>query len=218
MRVRFGDCVFDSETRELVRAERAARLSPKAFQLLEVLLEKRPKALSKDQIHAALWPKTFVADTALTTLVKELRAAIGDDAEAPRFVRTVPAFGYAFSGEATEVRRRQRAGFYCRLIGPDSEASLSDGENVVGRGPESVLWVDDETVSREHARIRIEGEKAILEDLGSHNGTFVGRRQIKAPTVLRNGDQIRLGHLRLTFRASGSPESTKSTSAPRRRT
>ncbi|HEY7575129.1 MAG TPA: winged helix-turn-helix domain-containing protein, partial [Thermoanaerobaculia bacterium] len=174
MRVRFGDCVFDAETRELLCAGRPARVSPKAFQLLGVLLDKRPRALSKDEIHAALWPKTFVADTTLTTLVKELRAVLGDDAEEPRYIRTVPAFGYAFSGEARDVRRRPPSGFFCRLIGPDSEAGLSDGDNVIGRGPESVLWVDDETVSRAHARIRVEGERAILEDLDSHNGTFVG--------------------------------------------
>jgi DNA-binding winged helix-turn-helix (wHTH) protein len=217
MRVRFGDCVFDSETRELTRDGRAVRLSPKAFQLLGLLLETRPKALSKDHIHAALWPKTFVADTALTTLVKELRAAIGEEAEEPRFVRTLPAFGYAFSGEAREVRRRPATGFFCRLIGPDSEVGLSEGDNVVGRGPESVLWVDDDTVSRAHARVRVEGLTVTLEDLDSRNGTFVGKRRIHRPTVLRDGDQIRLGHFRLTFRASGSPESTKSTSPPRRR-
>jgi DNA-binding winged helix-turn-helix (wHTH) protein len=218
MRVRFGDCVFDAETRELLRAGRAARVSPKAFQLLGVLLEKRPRALSKDEIHAALWPKTFVADTTLTTLVKELRAVLGDDAEEPRYIRTVPAFGYAFSGEARDVRRRPPSGFFCRLIGPDSEAGLSEGDNVIGRGPESVLWVDDETVSRSHARIRVEGEKAILEDLESHNGTFVGKRRISSPAVLKDGDQIRLGHLHLTFRASKSAESTRSTSHRRKGT
>ena len=105
MRFRFGECVLDSETHELLREGRAVRVSPKAFHLLSALIEKRPRALSKDELHAALWPKTFVADTTLTSLVKELRAAIGDVADAPRYVRTVPSFGYAFSGDAREVRR-----------------------------------------------------------------------------------------------------------------
>ena len=51
MRVRFGDCVFDSETRELVRAERPVRVPPRAFQLLEVLIERRPEAIAKDDLH-----------------------------------------------------------------------------------------------------------------------------------------------------------------------
>jgi len=216
MRVRFGDCVFDAETRELLRAGRAARVSPKAFQLLQLLVERRPEAVSKDQLHAALWPKTFVADTTLTGLVKELRAATGDDARAPRFIRTIPAFGYAFSGDARDVRRPVRDRYFCRVIGPDSQAGLADGENILGRGPESVLWIDDETVSRRHARIRVEKESAVIDDLSSRNGTFVGQRRVDGSAVLRDGDEIRLGNLSLRFRASGSPESTRSASRERK--
>lgn len=210
MRVRFGECVFDSETRELLRADRPVPVPPKAFQLLGVLLERRPSALSKDDLHAALWPNSFVADTTLTTLVKELRAAIGDDARAPTFIRTVPAFGYAFSGEATDVRRSVPNGFHCRVIGPDSQVALVEGENVLGRGPDSILWVDEETVSRRHARIHVDGKDATLEDMGSRNGTYVGDRRLEAPVVLRDGDLIRLGSLELRFRASGNPSSTRS--------
>ena len=186
------------------------RLSPKAFQLLSLLVEKRPKALSKDELHTLLWPKTFVADTTLTSLVKEIRAAINDDARAPRYIRTISAFGYAFSGEGQEVRRRAAAGFSCRVIGPDSQAALMDGENILGRGPESVIWIDDETVSRSHARIRVANEAAALEDLSSRNGTFLGERRVESSVVLRDGDRIRLGDFALRFRASGSPESTRS--------
>src|SRR5262249_6113751 len=60
MRVAFGDSIFDSETRELLRAKRPVRLQPKAFQLLEVLLRRRPEALAKDELHRVLWPNTFV--------------------------------------------------------------------------------------------------------------------------------------------------------------
>ncbi len=215
MRVRFGDCVYDSGTHELLRAGRPVRVPPKAFQLLGVLIGKRPGAISKDELHRVLWPKTFVADTTLTGLVKELRAAIGDDARAPRFIRTVPTFGYAFAGEAREVRRAAPTGFYCRVIGPDSEVGLADGENIFGRGPESVLWVDDASVSRRHARIRVEKETAVLEDLDSRNGTFIGDRRIDVPALLRDGDRIRLGSLKLRFRSSRSPSSTRSASRER---
>jgi DNA-binding winged helix-turn-helix (wHTH) protein len=217
MSIRFADCVLDSETRELLRDGRAVRVSPKAFQLLALLLGERPRALSKEAIHAALWPKTFVADTTLTTLVKELRATLGDDASSPRYIRTLPGFGYAFSGDAHEVRR-PKDGFLCRLIGRESQAGLSEGENIVGRGPDSVLWVDDETVSRAHARIRVEGAKATIEDLGSHNGTFIGRRRVRAATALRDGDEVRLGAIKVTFRRAVSPSSTKSAKPPRRTT
>ena len=210
MRVRFGDCVFDSETRELMRAERPVRVPPRAFQLLEVLIERRPEAIAKDDLHRVLWPKTFVADTTLTGLVKDLRAAIGDDARTPQFIRTVSAFGYAFCGDARQVRRSAPAGLFCRVIGPESQVGLVEGENIFGRGPDSVLWIDDDTVSRRHARIRVEKEGAVLEDLDSRNGTFLGDRRLDAPAPLRDGDRIRLGSFALRFRASGTPSSTRS--------
>ena len=109
MRVRFGDCVLDSETRELRVGGKLVHVQPKAFQFLELLLQNRPKALSKDVLHERLWPGTFVSDGTLTSLLAEVREVVGDDAHQPRFIRTVHRFGYAFSGEAQEVRETQSA-------------------------------------------------------------------------------------------------------------
>ena len=98
MHVAFGDFVFDSDTRELLRGGNRVTLSPKAFQLLEVLIENRPKALSKSVLHDRLWGDTFVVEANLSNLVGEIRHALGEDSRAPRFVRTVHRFGYAFQG------------------------------------------------------------------------------------------------------------------------
>ncbi|MEO8190469.1 MAG: FHA domain-containing protein [Acidobacteriota bacterium] len=87
------------------------------------------------------------------------------------------------------------------------EAALIDGENIVGRGPESVLWLEDDTVSRAHARIRIALESATLEDLSSKNGTFLRGRRIEACEPLQDGDEIRVGDVPLRFR--GQPPSGK---------
>lgn len=106
MRLLFGDCAFDSEARTLVRGTESVRLSGKAFQLLELLLAARPNPVEKTELFARLWPDTFVSEANLASLVKEIRAAIGDDARAPRFVRTVHRFGYAFSGPVTETPER----------------------------------------------------------------------------------------------------------------
>src|SRR6266496_4977436 len=102
--VRFGECVLDSDTRQLSVRGQAVHLSPKAFQFLELLLENRPRAVSKSEIHERLWPGTFVSDGTLASLLVEVRSAIGDSARASRFVRTVHRFGYAFSGSAQELR------------------------------------------------------------------------------------------------------------------
>jgi DNA-binding winged helix-turn-helix (wHTH) protein len=71
-------------------------LSPKAFQLLEVLIKNRPRALSKSVLLDRLWANTFVVEANLSNLVGEIRHALGEDSRTPRFVRTIPRFGYAF--------------------------------------------------------------------------------------------------------------------------
>ena len=212
MRWQFGDCVVDSGTRELFRGGEPIHLSPKAFQLLLALLEERPKALSKKELHERLWPETFVTDTALTVLVSELREAIGDSARAPRFIRTVPVFGYAFSGRAEEAASGAAPGaaHVYRLVGRDREITLTEGDNLLGRGPDSLVWIDDESVSRRHARISIRAGSVLLEDLGSKNGTYVGGRKISAPTPLRDGDEIRVGPQTLKFRVFSGAGPTRS--------
>ena len=100
----FGNFLLDLDTHELVRAGTPVSLSPKAFQLLGILVENRPKALSKTELQDRLWPGTFVVEKNLTNLVSEIREALGDDPVHPRFIRTVHRFGYAFrEAPATET-------------------------------------------------------------------------------------------------------------------
>src|SRR3979490_3161570 len=99
MRVGFGDCVFDRERRELTRHGSVVHAGPKLLRLLELLLDTRPRALAQDEIHAAIPAGVFVSDAPLTSLVTELRAAIGDDARKPTLVRTIHGYGYIFCGD-----------------------------------------------------------------------------------------------------------------------
>ncbi len=112
MRVQFGDITLDSASRQLVRGGAAIHLSPKAFDLLCHLVERRPSAVSKNQLFELVWPGTFVVEANLTVLVTELRRALGDDPHTPRFIRTVHKHGYAFCGEVTEIAPRP-AGARC---------------------------------------------------------------------------------------------------------
>src|SRR5712691_5795763 len=98
----FGDFALDQERRQLLRAGVSLPLEPKAYELLSLLLARRPRALSKAQIRDVLWPGTFVSESALAGLVTDLRSVFGDDPRRPRFIRTVHGFGYAFCGEARE--------------------------------------------------------------------------------------------------------------------
>src|SRR6266705_4692859 len=128
MRLRFGDCVFDSDTREVFRDEKEVHVSPKAFALLAALIDRRPKAISKDELHKLLWPDTFVSDANLPNLVAELRESLGDDAQEPRIIRTVPMFGYAFRAEAIGEPGARPAAPAFRLIWGDREIALRRGE------------------------------------------------------------------------------------------
>lgn len=211
MRVRFGECVFDSETRELHVRGDAVHLQPKAFQFLQLLLENRPKALSKEQIHEKLWEGTFVSDGTLTSLLAEVRDAIGDEARHSRFIRTVHRFGYSFCGNVREVRPgagNPRHKLSCWLLRGRRRIPIEAGETIIGRDPGASVSIDDHSVSRRHARIVLAEEGATLEDLGSKNGTFLSGTRVAAAVPLADGDKVKIGAVPLTVRIFDGPEST----------
>ena len=214
MRLRFGDCVLDMDARELRRGGERRELSPKGLQLLTLLLEARPRAVAKPEIHERLWPDTFVSDSSLARLASEVRSAIGDDAKHPRLVRTVHRHGYAFSGPATvEAAKGAFAPAPCRLLWGERRIPLAEGENVLGRGAEAAIRVDLGRVSRQHARIVVEGGRATLEDLGSKNGTFLRGRRIESPAELADGDEIGVGTALLLFRTAHGDSTTETGTA-----
>lgn len=201
MRVRFADCTFDSSAHALYRAGARAPLTPKAFALLEALLAARPAAVSKDELYLLLWPDVTVEPGNLHNLVVEVRDAIGDSGR--ELIRTVHRVGYAFAGAAENVERSA-----VRIETADRAIDLVEGENVIGRAQ-----LPNRDVSREHARIVVTGTRATLEDLGSKNGTWLGRRRIDAPVELSDGDEVSLGRTRIVVRIGRRDQETV-TAAP----
>lgn len=204
MSLRFGDCAFDVEGRQLCRAGKAVPLTPKAFQLLELMLARRPKAVSKAEIYERLWPATFVSEVNLARLMFEIRSALGDSAARPRYVRTVRGFGYAFCGDVKEVggsphERDVDAPWYA-LIEGEREIPLCQGENLIGRSRQDAVTLQSTSVSRRHARLVITSEGARIEDLDSKNGTFVNGRRTEGAVPLVDGDALRVGMVKMTFR------------------
>jgi DNA-binding winged helix-turn-helix (wHTH) protein len=211
VRVQFGDCVVDSDTRELFRGAQLVHLSPKAFRLLELLLDARPRALAKSEIHERVWPDAIVSEATLASLIAEIREAVGDTSKDGRSIRTVHGFGYAFSGEVRETgpAPRGRADSAWKLIWDDHELPLSEGESIVGRDHLCEVCLHSESASRRHARITIERDRVTLEDLGSKNGTYVGQRRIQSPVRLEDGAEFRIGKVTMLLRAVTDTRSTQ---------
>lgn len=210
MLITFGSFTLDDEQRRLIGDGRDVHLSLKAFELLRILLEARPRALSKRDLYERLWPDTIVSDASLTTLVGELRAALGDTAGQARFIRTVHRYGYAFAGVAHDTRQATVAPpSCCWLIWGERRLPLHEGENVMGRDPAADVWLASLSISRRHARVVITGTTATIEDLGSKNGTFVGAAPVTKQTELAEGDEIRCGTLTLVFRSLALGASTQ---------
>ena len=198
MRVVFGECEFDSARRVLLRHGRAMPLSPKAFQLLEFLLDRRPEAVAKPELLGHLWPETFVSDASLHNLVAEVRGAIGDGPRAARYIRTVPRYGYAFHGEARQappihISRAQPSS--ARLVLGSREWLLSEGSNLIGRDHDCAVRIDSATISRHHVQIVVTSGETTVEDLGSKNGTHVNGQRVTHRVALKDRDEYpgRLG-------------------------
>jgi DNA-binding winged helix-turn-helix (wHTH) protein len=210
--VRFGDCVFDTSARELTKQGRPVHLAPKSFQLLELLLSRRPHPVPGGEIRDTLWPATSVGASSLARVVADLRSAIGDDARRAHLLRTVHGFGYAFSGAALADQAMGAAtldALACRISWGEREIPLAQGEHVLGRLPDASVWIDSTNVSRRHARIVVSGGRATLEDLGSKNGTYLRGQRLTGPSELVDGDVITLGPVVLKFRAARVAQSTE---------
>ena len=211
MRIVFEECEFDSGRHVLLRHGRAVPLSSRAFQLLELLLERRPEAIAKTELLDRLWPETFVSDASLHNLITEIRAALGDDPRMARYIRTVPRFGYAFHGAARAASSiapslQPRSG--ARLVSGPEEWVLSEGSNLIGRDRDCSVRIDSATLSRNHARIVVTNGDATLEDLGSKNGTHLNGRRVTQLASLKDTDQIQVGSVTFTYRIAEPLPST----------
>ncbi len=206
MAYRFGRAVLDYDARQLLVDGAEIHLSPKALELLTILIRNRSRAMSKQELREHLWPGTFVDDAGLASLVAEIRRALDDSARTPVFLRTMHRFGYRFVGEVVETRVAARA--RACLVFENRSWMLLEGPNVIGRASDASIPYDVAGVSRHHARIVVSRDGVTLEDLGSKNGTYLqGKRITSAP--LSDGDEIQIGKARMIFRFAPSSDATE---------
>ena len=210
MPLRFGSFTLDLDQRRLLGPDGEIALTPKAFELLRLLIDHRPKALSKQEILQAVWKDTFVTENNLATTIRDLREALGDAAKEPRFIRTAYAFGYAFVGDVSSESLAGPAGpSLWRLIHAYREIPLRAGDNILGRSGTDVIVVDSPTVSRHHAKLTADGRRLFCEDLGSKNGTWVGTQAATTRLEVQDGDEIRLGSVVVIARIETNARTTE---------
>jgi pimeloyl-ACP methyl ester carboxylesterase/DNA-binding winged helix-turn-helix (wHTH) protein len=161
----FGGCELDLERFELRRDGVARRIEPQVFDVLVLLVRQRERVVSKEEILDTVWGDRFVSESALTSRIKALRQAVGDDGRGQRIVRTVHRRGYQFAAEVVERADGSRAGTAPVAELPAQEirfCTTSDGVRlayaIMGSGPPLVKvanWLthldyDRETVVWRH--------------------------------------------------------------------
>lgn len=208
MRLKFADCVLDLDARQLERGDKVVPLEPKMYELLEVLITRRPAVVTNNELDELLWPEVYVERTSLTRLISELRAVLGDTPRDAHIIRTAYKTGYAFCASVTSVPAAGATPATIEIIWRRQTLPLADGEHIAGRDAECSLVIDATTVSRRHARITVASGTATIEDLDSTNGTFVDGKRIAAPTRVAPGSEIALGTEVLHLRARGSAART----------
>lgn len=207
--------VLDLGTRLVRQDGIAVHLSPKAFDLLVLLVRNRPNAVGYDDLHAALWPGVHISETSLPVLITQLRKALGDPSADGPLIRTLHRIGYAFIGDAVINEPGRPTGTpVCRLTFRGKSVELPPGESVVGRDRGCAVCIDADSVSRQHAKLIVSVRTASIEDLGSKNGTWVAGERIDRPTPVPDGTSVRFGSetVRFDFVHNDRPTKTAASS------
>ncbi len=95
----FDNFHLDIDNRQLRRDDKPVSLSAKAFDLLQTLLENNGRLVEKDELFSSVWRDQIVEESNLTVHISQIRKALGENKTNPRYIETVPGYGYRFVGE-----------------------------------------------------------------------------------------------------------------------
>ena len=207
----FDGFVLDRARRLLTREGEVLHLTPKAFDLLSLLVDQAPRVVPKRELHERLWKETFVSDATLVGVVKELRRVLDDRSSDRPIIRTAHRVGYAFCREVVGSKTPGPVLAHWVIV-DQRRIMLQAVENMIGRDPASAVCLDSAAVSRRHACIVIDSQGVRLRDLGSKNGTTIGDRAVVGESSLRDGDVINIGPSRLVYRTSAAGATTETPS------
>jgi len=97
---RFDEFVVDATAFEVLKAGKRVEIQPQVIELLILLVQNQDRAVSKDEIFGKIWKNRVVSDSALSSRIKSLRQALGDDGGTQKYIRTIHGRGFRFVGEA----------------------------------------------------------------------------------------------------------------------
>src|SRR5262245_63321892 len=122
----FGPFRLDCRRRELRRGDELVVLTPKAFDLLRVLVTAGDRVTEKHELLRLVWPDSFVSDDSLTQHVAALRKALGDTPDRPTSILTVPRHGYRFIARVRPMLEERSDPAICQQPNPSSETKAVD--------------------------------------------------------------------------------------------
>ena len=184
----FGAFTLDVESRQLHRGADAQPVHlAEGLRVAPDPHRGSTPAISKRELHERLWPETFVSEATLSSLVAEVRDALGERARQAQFVRTLHGYGYSFAAHATAPASSASA-ITNWVVCEGREIALADGEHILGRDTDAKVELRSPAVSRHHARIVIqrcigdaEGspqqERDVRPRAGSNSTGATGRRR-----------------------------------------
>jgi len=204
----FDRFCLDPDRKLLHRGDEPLHLTPRAFRLLEVLVARYPRAVSKQELLDEVWAGAIVEESNLKTVVLEIRQALEERGGSGDAIRTIFGFGYAF---AAAVRIDEEPGTVPLVLlrWDDGVARLPEGTHAIGRSAKCAVIIDAPSVSREHAQLTVSRDAIVFMDLGSKNGTFVGESRIQAPVDLLDVCRIRVGDVTIELSRIGKETTTE---------
>jgi len=211
---RLGDWLVEPELNRVSRGGSSYQLALKVMYVLVFLAEHAGTTVPKHRIIDAVWRTEFITENTLTQAIADLRRVLGDNARDPQFIETITKRGYRLIADVEILDDAApitpTTGLPCALVVDRQESALVAGDNLIGRATDAVVLLDSEEVSRHHAVVRVSMDSATLEDLGSKNGTLLWGSRVGSPTPLKDGDEIAIGPVVLTFRVLSSLATTRS--------
>ena len=211
---RLGDWFVEPALNRISRDGSSYQLPLKVMDVLVFLAEHAGTTMPKRHIIDVVWRTEFITENTLTQAIADLRRVLGDNARDPQFIETITKRGYRLIAEVEifddAAPITPTTGLPCALVVDRQESTLVAGDNLIGRATDVVVRLESEEVSRHHADIHVSLDGATLEDLGSKNGTFLWGSRVEGPTPLKDGDEITIGPVVLTFRVLSSLATTRS--------